>query len=191
MIFGSERAGQADVYRTSLSGTTELVYQDSTHKYPSSVSGDGRFILYQASGIYVIDLRDTTSTNIIPLQGLVRNAVFSPDGLLVAYESNESGRFEVYVTDFPRSGRTRFRISRNGGGVPAFSPSGRELYYIHAGNLIRVGLSASGDRENEPVVVMSEMRSEDYALLPDGSGIITHAHPGTRRLRLIRNAFDE
>ena len=56
---------------------------------------------------------------------------FSPDGKFVAYTSNESGRFEVYVETFPRSDR-RWPVSTNGGYEPRWRADGREIYYLSA-----------------------------------------------------------
>jgi eukaryotic-like serine/threonine-protein kinase len=53
---------------------------------------------------------------------------FSPDGRWLAYASNESGGFEVYVRRFPDDG-TRVRVSRGGGRVSHWSPNGREILY--------------------------------------------------------------
>ena len=57
---------------------------------------------------------------------------FSPDGRWIAYESNESGRAEVYVEPFPRTGE-RHKISRNGGSRPVFSPDGSRLFFDNNG----------------------------------------------------------
>lgn len=54
---------------------------------------------------------------------------FSPDGHLVAYTSNESGRFEIYVETVPRSDR-KWPVSTNGGYEPRWRPDGREIYYL-------------------------------------------------------------
>jgi Tol biopolymer transport system component len=54
---------------------------------------------------------------------------FSPDGRLVAYTSNESGRFEVYVETIPRSDR-KWAVSANGGYEPRWRGDGGELYYL-------------------------------------------------------------
>jgi serine/threonine-protein kinase len=53
---------------------------------------------------------------------------FSPDGRWIAYASNESGAWEVYVRRFPDNG-TKVRVSSSGGSVPRWSPNGRELLY--------------------------------------------------------------
>src|SRR5262249_53274791 len=54
---------------------------------------------------------------------------FSPDGHLVAYTSNESDRYEVYVETFPRSDR-RWKVPSNGGYEPRWRADGREMYYL-------------------------------------------------------------
>ena len=54
---------------------------------------------------------------------------FSPDGRLVAYTSNESGRFEIYVETVPRSDR-KWPVSTNGGYEPRWRADGREIYYL-------------------------------------------------------------
>ena len=55
-------------------------------------------------------------------------AQFSPDGRWLAYQSNESGRFEVYVRPFPE-GDPKLTVSAEGGFEPMWSPRGGELFY--------------------------------------------------------------
>ena len=54
---------------------------------------------------------------------------FSPDGRFVAYTSNESGRFQVYVQTFPLSDR-KWQVSTDGGYEPRWRGDGREIYYL-------------------------------------------------------------
>jgi eukaryotic-like serine/threonine-protein kinase len=54
---------------------------------------------------------------------------FSPDGRWIAYTSNESGNYEVYVQPFPASGK-KWRISTSGGGQPRWRRDGKELFYL-------------------------------------------------------------
>jgi serine/threonine-protein kinase len=67
----------------------------------------------------------------------------SPDGRWLAYASNESGRYEVYVRPFPRVNEGRWQISGNGGNEPLWAHSGRELYY-RAGNGDLVAVTVTG-----------------------------------------------
>ena len=53
----------------------------------------------------------------------------SPDGRWLAYSSNESGRFEIYVQSFPSPG-AKYQVTTAGGTVPRWVPTGRELFYV-------------------------------------------------------------
>jgi serine/threonine-protein kinase len=57
----------------------------------------------------------------------------SPDGRWMAYASNESGRYEVYVRPFPDVNKGKWQVSTSGGNTPLWSPDGHELYY-HIGD---------------------------------------------------------
>ena len=129
------------MYRKSVSGTTPeaLVLASSNHKYPTDWSADGRFLVYN-------DLNPTNAASgydvwALPLDGdqkpfAVLNSRFeeregrlSPQGQWLAYESNESGRFEIYITQFPGPG-TRRAVSVGGGVQARWRSDGRELFYI-------------------------------------------------------------
>jgi Tol biopolymer transport system component len=72
--------------------------------------------------------------------------VFSPNGHWVAYESNESGRFEVYVRPFPNSSGGQSKISSDGGSFARWNPNGRELYYLApSGKLMSVTINSEGN----------------------------------------------
>ena len=59
-----------------------------------------------------------------------RNAAISPDGRWMAYESNKTGQFQVYVRPFPNVNDAEYRISTAGGRTPLFAPNGRELFFV-------------------------------------------------------------
>jgi WD40-like Beta Propeller Repeat len=59
----------------------------------------------------------------------VQNAQFSPDGKWVAYQSTESGRFEIYVAPFPGPGG-KLSVSRAGGTRPRWRRNGKEIFYL-------------------------------------------------------------
>lgn len=71
----------------------------------------------------------------------VDDAVFSPDGRFVAYESNESEQFEVYVKTFP-SGDQRWQVTVEGGRLARWRPDGKELYYLRDDTLFAVSVEA-------------------------------------------------
>lgn len=73
------------------------------------------------------------------------NGEISPDGRYLAYQSNESARFEVYVRQFPQVDGGRWQISTGGGTRPAWARTGRELFYLDdADMLAAVPVQTSG-----------------------------------------------
>ena len=72
---------------------------------------------------------ERTSKPLIRTQSHELAATISPDGNWIAYASNESGRFVVYVRPFPDVEREKSQISRAGGRVPIWAPDGHELFY--------------------------------------------------------------
>lgn len=71
----------------------------------------------------------------------------SPDGRWLAYTSNETGQFEVYVQSFPQPGR-KVRVSVGGGGAPSWADGGRELQYISGD--ARVAVTVTPGEEFQP-----------------------------------------
>jgi len=67
-----------------------------------------------------------------------RNAVLSPNGRWIAYQSDRTGRFQVYVSPFPNFEDDRLQISNAGGVDPVWSPDGRELFYLEQDPLPRL-----------------------------------------------------
>jgi eukaryotic-like serine/threonine-protein kinase len=64
----------------------------------------------------------------------------SPDGRWMAYQSNESGKPEVYVRPFPEVDKGKWQISTDGGDSPLWSPDGRELFYHNGDSFMAVGV---------------------------------------------------
>jgi serine/threonine-protein kinase len=69
------------------------------------------------------------------------NAEVSPNGLWLAYQSNEEGQDEVYVVPFPKVEDRKQKISTNGGTQPLWAHNGRELFYVAKNTLMRVPLT--------------------------------------------------
>jgi serine/threonine-protein kinase len=69
---------------------------------------------------------------------------FSPDGRWLAYASDESGRFEVYVKPFPGPG-PRIQLSDSGGGQPVWSRDGSQLFYRNSTALMAIQLARTAD----------------------------------------------
>jgi Tol biopolymer transport system component len=146
IVFASDRGDRlASLYLKPVNSTSPeqlLLELPDRSTVPYSWSDDGRFILHRSmnGGFF--------NTALLPLEGdrrpqmyaarnyMLANAVVSPDGHLVAYNSNDGGRYEVFVESFPSPG-SRWQVSRDGGVHPRWRPDGRELYYYAPdGNLM-------------------------------------------------------
>jgi Tol biopolymer transport system component len=78
---------------------------------------------------------------------------FSPDGGWIAYQSNETGRYEIYVEPFPRTG-TRTRVTDAGGERPVWSPDGREIFYDKEATLYVVAITPAPAVSARPPVAL-------------------------------------
>ena len=98
---------------------------------PQAFSPDGSILVFQSNddlGMLSLD-GDRSSTILLDGEYQERNASLSPDGRWIAYESNESGDFEVYVRPFPEVTTGRWQVSSGVGGWPIWNPNGRELFF--------------------------------------------------------------
>src|SRR5262249_2317538 len=99
-------------------------------------------------------------------------AVFSPDGKAIAYASDESGREEVYVASYPGPGG-RIQISTDGGAEPAWSPTGRELFYRKGDKMLAVPFSTTPALSAGKSTVLFEGKFEEgYDVAPDGQRFV-------------------
>ncbi len=119
-------------------------------------------------------------------------AVFSPDGRLFAYQSNESGRREVYVRPYPGPGLST-QVSVGGGTEPRGNPNGRELFYMSASAPMSVPVLDTREfRVGAPVPLFPHNRA-DYEPSPDGQRFLTmeKAEKGPSQLNLVQHWFEE
>ena len=97
-------------------------------------------------------------------------ARFSPDGRWVAYQSNESGRDEIYVQSFPGPGR-RTQISTAGGTLPKWPRDGRSLFYLDSSNRVTsVDVVPRGEslEPGNPVPLFTVSVGATFEPAPDG-----------------------
>jgi dipeptidyl aminopeptidase/acylaminoacyl peptidase len=137
LVFASDRNGASSVYRKATNGGSdeELLLRTTDDVFPRDLSADGRFLSLGVntvnawSDIWALPLfGDGKAFPLVQTGFAEDNAIFSPDGQWIAYESNESGAAEVYVRPFARSGK--LRISTGGGQQIRWRRNGRELFYI-------------------------------------------------------------
>ena len=103
---------------------------------PNDWSTDGRFILYGIAGlkgdrdIMALPLEgDQNPVSVVATPFNETNGQFAPDGQWIAFQSNESGRPEIYVQPFRRPGQ-KVRISTEGGIQARWRGDGKELFYL-------------------------------------------------------------
>jgi Tol biopolymer transport system component len=138
IVYTSRAKGAGDLYVKDASGTKdpEPLLVDAEEKYVSDWSRDGAYILYSARGkeggdwnIWALPMSgDRKPIPIVKTQFTENWATFSPDGKYIAYQSNDSGRAEIYVQEFPEA-RNKWQVSTDGGVEAYWRSDGRELFY--------------------------------------------------------------
>jgi Tol biopolymer transport system component len=151
IFFASTRSGASTLFQKTpgAAGDDEQVTETTiSGRYPTDVSGDGRFVaVHQVTSddgydIAVVQLSKAATPSpwlASPFSEI--QARFSPNSRWMAYASDESGRFEVYVRPFPAAAG-QWPISVNGGMQPEWRGDGKELFYISAdGKLMAVDVT--------------------------------------------------
>jgi serine/threonine-protein kinase len=185
ITFRGTRGAGSDIYWKPADGSgaeETLTSGPSLIQVPTSWSPDGKFLTY-----WTVGLETGRDIWILPLEGERKprpflqtkfdelDPKFSPDGRWIAYTSNESGQFEVYVQLFPGpSGK--WQISTDGGSNPVWERNGRELFYLSATKIMGVSVtaqpafSASLPRPvaDIPPSLMTALANSVYDVSPDG-----------------------
>jgi eukaryotic-like serine/threonine-protein kinase len=215
-----EKNGVADLFWTRADGTGDTLRLTETknRKLPASWRPDGKVLAFDQ-----VNSGTSWSTLTLTIEGKERlgwkpenpkpflsgpfteqSSSFSPDGRWLAYESNETGEFEVYVRPFPGPGG-RWQISTGGGRFPKWSRNGTELFYRTQDNKIMVAGYAVSDnsfRTDKPRLWSPGQFTErlgvlNFDLHPDGKRFavlkapaISETSPGNR-VTFVFNFFDE
>ena len=194
IAFRSARQGAWDLFQKPASGVTDeqpLLVTDQD-KTPQDWSRDGLLLLYTTQ-----DPKTQSDLWVLPLTGdrkpfpVVKSSFddvhgqISPDGRWLAYASNETGAYEVFVRSFPDQDVKR-QISTGGGVYPRWRSDGRELFYLTSGNqLIAVPITSTSQprtfNSGTPVMLFvsriaiganngvgGALAKAQYAVAPDG-----------------------
>ena len=132
IIFASNRELKFDLYLKDANGAQEekIIRQDGPDRFPTSWSRDGKYVLYErAPDLWYLRIADMQAFLLVKGISTLRSPQFSPDGKWVAYSSNESGRWEIYVTSFPEA-HGKWQVSNAGGEQPRWRGDGSELFYL-------------------------------------------------------------
>ncbi len=222
IVFGSNQSGTFDLYQTLVNGAVGDAQpllsagQVKIPGIPDSWSPDGRFLLYMhgdpqtGDDLWVVPMVGAHTPSVFlktPFDEL--NGVFSPDGRWVAYQSNESGRFEIYVRPFhppgakdsdAAAGAMQWQVSTAGGIYPTWRPDGKEIDYIDpSGAMMAAPITASGATfaAGTPVKLFqtdiveggeNSTVGREYDVAPDGRFLIdTVLESATAPITLILN----
>ena len=193
--------------RALTGGEAELLVATAGPSVPNDWSPDGRLLLYRDSGpqtgfdLWLLPIeREASSGRVRPAAGQSAkpftnttagemNGQFSPDGAAIAYESDESGEWEIYLQPFGRPG-AREQISVAGGRYARWRRDGRELYYLAPdGHLMMVPMRPSSTegprRAADPVPLFSVLvapgsgQRPQFVVTNDGERFLVNAVTGT------------
>ena len=199
VAFSSQRAGPYQIYaKPSVAAATvedrALLPKPGTASIATDWSADGRFIAYTRSGgptgldIWMLPLSGSREPfPLLETDAAEDNAAFSPDSRWIAYQSNESGRDEVYVRRVepprfsfgkPEGAGGPIRVSTNGGTQPRWRGDGSELFFLAADGSVMAApmrltgqASASAPRTIVPAAMTLVIRHA-YAVTKDGQRVL-------------------
>jgi eukaryotic-like serine/threonine-protein kinase len=140
VVFSSNREGSFDVYGTRAdgTGTVQRLTTGPQHEFPSAWGNDGQELVFMDCRTPQIGLCDMS---VVFLDGERQSKVLlqtefnelfptvSPDGRWLAYESNTSGRPEIYLRPYPDVEGGLWQVSTGGGMEPLWAPEANELFY--------------------------------------------------------------
>jgi serine/threonine protein kinase len=168
IFFSSNRGGDYDIYVKEVGGgkSEQLVLDMEGSQFPGAMAQDGKYLIVTS-----VPLGGQPDVLALPLEKeaepfAVLDSEFSeggwgisPDGRWLAYDSGESGRFEVYVTAFPEP-EAKWQISLEGGTEPNWRSDGEEIVFRSpAGQIMSAEISVNGN--DFQVGAVSELFSPD------------------------------
>jgi serine/threonine-protein kinase len=208
VTFGSNRAGAIQLFRKRGDGSGETVAltQDEGYGWPSSWSPDGKtLVLTRSYDLWTVTLdendRPGSPQRFLETPFMERDGTFSPDGRWLAYTSDESGRWEVYVRPFPK-GEGKWQVSIVGGRHPIWAREAQELFFRNGDKMMLVDYTINGDafraeppRELFTVPTTKDQRRSTYDVTADGQRFIVllpqEDSQSPAQLVVVLNWFEE
>jgi len=186
---------------------TEVSVRQRDPPYASSVSPDGKvavgFVRTEAGrrGMWLLSLgagvpADGKLQPFFDSQFAKASPQFSPDGRWVAYQSNETGRNEVYVVSYPGPGKKE-PVSSQGGTEPRWARTGRELFYRNGDKMMAVDIQTSpAFRVGAPKLLFELHYGAGYDVAPDDKRFLmlkpaAGQNVGAGQLHIVVNWFEE
>jgi serine/threonine-protein kinase len=185
LIFDSARAGPQNLYWQAAdgSGPVERLTESPFNQAGYSIAPDGTRLVFRANatsqdlGVLMLD-QSRRAEPLIETVFSELNAEISPDGRWIAYESDESGRSEIYVRPFPNAGDGRWQLSAGGGTRAVWARNGREIFFLTlTGTLMSIRVESGATWTAGPPVRLLEGQyflggagavGRTYDVAPDG-----------------------
>jgi Tol biopolymer transport system component len=172
ILYASQKTGvTGELYVRATNGVTppqRVSIGDELAKFPTDWSPDGKVLIYHSfipatqSDVWAAPVNGGAPTPIVRTRFEESHGRLSPNGQWFAYQSDESGQFQVYVESFP-PGRGKWRVSTNGGRVPEWRSDGRELYFIdNDGHLVAVPVTTGSTFDIGTSSVLFETRTPPF-----------------------------
>jgi serine/threonine protein kinase/Tol biopolymer transport system component len=166
------------LYLRQIQGNTpeeRLGGQPSNQTQPTSWSPDGSFIVFmQAPGdLWVMPMTGERKPQpLLQTKANEQNGRISPDGKWLAYQSDEAGSDDIYVTQFPQPARS-WRISKSGGVNPHWRGDGKELYFVAGNKLMAVSMTLGTEVQSGTPQSLFEIEGTQYEPSKDGQRLLT------------------
>lgn len=190
LAYSSRDGFQKRLVSRSSGGAPSVLVEDTWNKYANSWAPDGRSVFFtHYTGPRGFDISSTTAGSPpAPVRATTASesrARVSPDGRLIAFQSTESGRPEVYLATYPELTQT-WPVSSGGGADPEWSADGSELYFVTMTALVHARITARADKVDigaiEPLIDLRRQVPGLAAMLPVPSNIFDVAPDGQRFL---------
>ena len=209
LVFASLNPKQPGMFRRRAdgTGTTDVLGTGLGGMLPSDVTRDGRHVLfsYRAQDVKLLSLDGTRQIQaLIETPSNERNGVVSPDGRWLAYESDSSGQFEIYVRLFPNVNEGQWKVSTSGGTRPLWAPNGQELFYVDpSGALMAARVDARGSAWSAsspskildgPYMTGGPVSGRTYDVSPDGRRFLMVKRPANQassQIVIVQNWLEE
>ena len=212
VLFSAEPDGALNLFWKAADGTgaEERLTESPNDQHAMSISPDGQRVVFRETtpgggfDLYVLSLDERVVEPALTSSFRELNGEVSPDGRWLAYQSDESGRFEIYVRPFPNIDEGRWQVSTGGGSAPLWGPDTRELFYLaRDGRLMSVPVQTgagfqAGSAEVQLETAYRTRFGRPYDISPDGTRFLVIQERalaedpvGELAIQIVLNWFEE
>ncbi len=205
LVYSRQTGGDNDLYRLRADGAgqPELFFNQPQRQWDLEFGPAGRLALFRQNDsltgrdLWLLDLTTGQARPYLATPHQERAPKISPDGRLVAYVSDETGRSEIYLRTFPDT-LGKWLVSRDGGTEPLWSPDGKELFYRSADKILVTEVDPGPPLTIGTPRIMLEgpyvpnPMHTNYDIHPSGDRLVMlRSGEGERQVVVVQNLFTE